>query len=189
VPSGHFNANYRKAVEKGFGAIRREALEQLEKLNGKITGHDAEKWFFYRAVVTCCDAVILFAKRYAAECRSQAQSSVDEKRREELLKMADSLDWIMDNPARTFHEALQACFLYHLILSVEGSYLGLTVGRLDQHVGDYLHADLGAGRITLDQAQELVDCVFLKMAGFSAFFVELYEDLQNHLIARAELSI
>ena len=30
VPSGHFNANYRKAVEKGFGAIRQEALEKLE---------------------------------------------------------------------------------------------------------------------------------------------------------------
>ncbi len=120
VPSGHFNANYRKVVEKGFGAIRQEALEKLEKLNGRIMGDDAEKWFFYRAVVTCSDAVILFAKRYAAECRRlaaeclgedrQAQSSVDERRREELLKMADSLDWIMENPARTFHEALQACF-------------------------------------------------------------------------------
>jgi pyruvate formate-lyase/glycerol dehydratase family glycyl radical enzyme len=174
VPSGHFNANYRKVVEKGFGAIRQEALGKLEKLNGKITGDDAEKWFFYRAVVTCSDAIILFAKRYAAECRRLAaeclgedplaQSSVDQKRREELLRMADSLDWIMENPARTFHEALQACFLYHLVLSVEGSYLGLTIGRVDQHVGDYLHADLEAGRITLDEAQELMDCFFLKMA-------------------------
>jgi formate C-acetyltransferase len=29
----------------------------------------------------------------------------------------------------------------------------------------------------------------VRVAGFSAYFVELYEDLQNHLIARAELSI
>ena len=27
VPSGYYNANYRKAVEKGFEAIRREALD------------------------------------------------------------------------------------------------------------------------------------------------------------------
>jgi pyruvate-formate lyase len=151
-------------VEKGFGAIKQEALEKLETLNGKITGSDAEKNFFFRAVVTCCDAVILFAKRYAAECRSQAEGVVDQKRREELLHMADSLDWIMQNPARTFHEALQVCFFYHMILSVEGSYLGLTIGRVDQHVGDYLRADLEAGRITLDEAQELMDCFFLKTA-------------------------
>lgn len=29
----------------------------------------------------------------------------------------------------------------------------------------------------------------VRVAGFSAFFVELYEDLQNHLISRAELSV
>jgi len=164
VPSGHFNANYRKVVEKGFGAIKQEALDDLGELNGKITADDAEKYFFYRAVVRCCDAAIVFAKRHAAECRRLAQGPVDESRREELLAMADSLDWIMENPARTFHEALQACYLYHLLLSLEGSYLGLTIGRVDQHVGDYLQADLQAGRITLDEAQELMDCFFLKLA-------------------------
>ena len=30
VPSGHFNANYRKVVEKGFGAIKQEALDNLQ---------------------------------------------------------------------------------------------------------------------------------------------------------------
>lgn len=164
VPSGHFNANYRKAVEKGFGAIKLEALEKVEALNGKITACDPEKYFFYRAVARCCDAVILFSKRYAAECRSQAESATDDERREELLHMADSLDWIMENPARTFSEALQVCYFYHMILSIEGSYLGLTIGRVDQHVGDYLHADLEAGRLTLEQAQELMDCFFLKTA-------------------------
>jgi pyruvate formate-lyase/glycerol dehydratase family glycyl radical enzyme len=157
VPSGHFNAGYRKAVEKGFGAIRQEALE------GGIRGDERTR-SFYRAVVTCCDAVSGFSKRYAAECRSLAERATDEGRPEELRRMADSLDWIMENPARTFHEALQVCYFYHMILSIEGSYLGLTIGRVDQHVGDYLRGDLAAGRITLDDAQELMDCFFLKMA-------------------------
>ena len=164
VPSGHFNVDYRKAVERGFGAIKREALAKLDELDGKITGNDAENYYFYRAVVRCCDAVVVYSKRYAAECRAQADGPVEEGRREELLKMTDSLEWIMENPARSFHEALQVCYLYHLILSLEGSYLGLTIGRVDQHVGDYLHADLEEGRITLDEAQELMDCFFLKMA-------------------------
>ena len=65
-------------------------------------------------------------RRSAAPRQSDA---ADEKRRAELLQMADSLDWIMENPARTFHEALQVCYFYHMILSIEGSYLGLTIGR------------------------------------------------------------
>ncbi len=164
VPSGHFNANYRKVVEKGFAAIKREAQEKLETLRGKLRGNDAEKYFFYEAVVISCDAVVAFTKRYAAQCLAQAAEAPSEARRDELLAMAESLDWIMENPARSYREALQVCFFYHLILSIEGSYLGLTIGRVDAHVGDYLHRDLEAGRITLVEAQELMDCFFLKMA-------------------------
>jgi pyruvate formate-lyase/glycerol dehydratase family glycyl radical enzyme len=164
VPSGHFNANYRKAVEKGFGAIKSEALAKLDELRATSAEVDAEKVFFYEAVVICCDAVGAFSKRYAAECRAHAERAPGEQRRVELLAMAESLDWIMENPARTYREALQVCFFYHMILSIEGSYLGLTIGRVDQHVGDYLHADLEAGRVTMDEAQELMDCFFLKMA-------------------------
>jgi pyruvate formate-lyase/glycerol dehydratase family glycyl radical enzyme len=164
APSGHYNANYRKAVEKGFGAIKREALEKLEEMRGKIRGHDPEKYFFYNAIVISCDSAILYAKRYAEECRKQAEGIVDTNRRTELLKMADSLDWIMENPARTFHEALQVCLLYQYILLIEGNYLGITIGRLDQHVGDYLKADLKSGRITMDEVQELMDCFFIKTA-------------------------
>ena len=78
--------------------------------------------------------------------------------------MADSLDWIMENPARNFHDALQICLLYQYILLIEGNYLGLTIGRLDQHVGDYLKTDLDTGRLTMDEAQELMDCFFIKTA-------------------------
>lgn len=164
VPSGHYNANYRKAVEKGFGAIRREALEKLEKMHGNTDGNDTEKYYFYRAIVISCDSAVLFARRYADECRKTAQNTPDGKRRAELLKMADSLGWIMENPARTYYEALQICLLYQYILLIEGNFLGLTLGRLDQHVGDYLKADLEAGRITMDEAQELMDCFFIKTA-------------------------
>jgi formate C-acetyltransferase len=163
MPHGHFNANYRKAVEKGFGAIKKEAEGHLAAMQGKIWGKDAEKYFFYRSIVITCDSVILFSKRYAAECRAQAGGGVDEKRRAELLRMADSLDWIMENPARTFREAVQVCLLYHIIMNIEGSFLGLTMGRIDQHTGDYLAADLAAGRITMEEAQEVMDCFFLKM--------------------------
>lgn len=164
VPSGHYNANYRKAIEKGFGAIKKEALDKIEEMRSEEGNNDLERLAFYQAIVMSCDSAILYSKRYAEVCRKQAEGIVETKRREELLNMANSLDWIMENPARTFHEALQVCILYQYILLIEGNYLGITIGRLDQHVGDYLKADLDTGRITRDEAQELMDCFFIKTA-------------------------
>ena len=166
TPHGHFNTNYQKAVVKGFGAIRREALARLEELSGNIWGSDAEKYFFYKAIVISCDAIILFSKRYAAECRRQAGAITDETRRSELISMANSLEWIMENPARTFHEALQALLLYHFAIAIDGSTLGITIGRIDQHTGSYLENDLNAGRLTMEKAQELMDCFFIKLGEF-----------------------
>jgi formate C-acetyltransferase len=164
APSGHYNANYRKAVEKGFGEIKKEAFEKIIELQERNSADDSEKLSFYKAIIISCDSAILYSKRYAEECRRQAEGIVDSGRQEELLKMADSLDWIMENPARTYHEALQVCIFYQYILLIEGNYLGITIGRLDQHVGDYLKADLAAGWITIDEAQELMDCFFIKTA-------------------------
>lgn len=161
---GHFNANYRKVADTGFGAIREEALARLEELKAESIGKNAEKYYFYRAVVICCDAAILFAKRFAAECRRQAEDEPDENRKAELLEMARGLGVIMEKPAENFWQATQAVYLYHLILCLEGSFMGLTVGRADQHVGDYLERDLASGVLTPEQAQEILDCFCLKIA-------------------------
>jgi formate C-acetyltransferase len=178
TPHGHFNANYQKAADKGFGAIRREALERLESLSGNIWNNDAEKYFFYKSVVIACDAIILFTRRYAAECRRQAVAVTDGRRKNELLCMAESLDWIMENPARTFHEALQVLLLYHFAIAIDGSTLGITIGRVDQHVGAYLDGDLAAGWITEAEAQELMDCFFIKLGEFCL----AGNSLMNHFI-------
>ncbi|MCQ2406718.1 MAG: pyruvate formate lyase family protein, partial [Oscillospiraceae bacterium] len=160
---GHYNTNIRKAVDKGFGAIKKEAQEKLAEMSGKIGTDKAEKFFFYSAVVICCDAAIAYSKRFAAEARRLCEIETSEKRKAELLKIAECMDWIMENPARNFYEAVQACYLYTLILCIEGAFLGLTIGRFDQHVGDYLERELAEGTITEDEAQEIVDCYCLKV--------------------------
>ena len=162
-PTGHFNTNYDKVLTKGFGAIRREAFDRMSAMEGRAFGDDARRYTFYKAVTIVCDAAIILSKRYAASCRKIAETA-DEPRKSELLKMAGILDWIMENPCRTFHEAVQAINLYQLLLDLDGNMHGLTMGRLDQHLGKYLEADLVAGRTTLDAAQEVLDCFFIKIS-------------------------
>ena len=91
----------------------------------------------------------------AAEC-------TDAARKAELEKMGDGLMWISENPARTFWEACQAAIMYQLLLDMDAGYPALAFGRFDQYTWPFLKADLEAGRITMDEAQEIVDAFFLK---------------------------
>lgn len=164
TPVGHFCTNYNKAIRKGFGAIKEEALSKIEEIDGKLYGTDALKLQFYRAVVIVCDAAMILSKRYAAECRKQAEKTSDDKRRKELLEMAEGLEWIMDKPCRNFLEAVQCLYLYQIILALDGNLHGLTFGRVDQYLGDFYEKDLKEGRITPEKAQEIIDLFCLKVS-------------------------
>jgi formate C-acetyltransferase len=165
MPTGHLSPNYRKVIEKGFGAVRREAQEWLDAHRGRMYGDDGEKYHFYKAITVVCDSWKILAKRYAAACLDAAAKPLKPGRREELLQMSASLDWIAENPARTFREAVQATFLYQTWLYLDGNFQGTSFGRFDQYTWPTLRADLEAGRITYDEAQEVVDCFWLKAGG------------------------
>lgn len=163
IAQGHYIGNFNKVVNVGFGEVRRQVLEKIDAMKGKVFGDDAKKHIFYYAILRVCDAAILLAKRYAEACRDKAQDAIGE-RREELLRMAESLDWIMDKPARTFWEGLQAIILYQLMLSTDAQQHGQSIGRVDQYVGYLLEAELAAGQITDEQAQEYSDAFILRLS-------------------------
>ncbi|MCF0120877.1 MAG: hypothetical protein HUJ65_04485, partial [Oscillospiraceae bacterium] len=168
-PIGHFSANYSRAVNIGFKAIKQQAEDRLREMDGLMFCGDAKKSLFYRAISIYCDAVIALAKRYGAICRDMAKlERFSEERRAELNMMADSLEHIIEYPARNFYEAVQATYLYHLTLCFEGQMHGLTIGRFDQYTGPFLKRDLENGTITLERAQEIVDCFFLKISEATA---------------------
>ena len=163
-PIGHFCANYRKVIEKGFSFILDEARAKIRELSGHMYGKDAERYFFYRSVEAVSEGMITLAKRYSAECAKLAAAETDPARKEELEQMADCLDWIFVHPARNYHDALQALYLYHLGLCLDGQQHGISYGRVDQYLGKYYEKDIADGTITPEYAQELLDMFYLKSA-------------------------
>ena len=175
LPGGHTTPGFRKIVDKGYGSIRKQAEEWLEAHKGRYYGDEAMKqYMFYTSVVIVCDAAKRLTERYAEECLKKAELVSDEKRRAELVSMASSLRWLGENPARTFRESVQAQMTYIMILLISGMTDIGSCGRFDQIHGKYLKADLAAGRITLDEAQEIVDNFFLNISrNWSATLPEL----------------
>ncbi len=165
TPVGHFAVNYGTACDVGFKAIQLEAEAKMRELElSGIMGKDNRRYNFYRAVSIVTEGLIIWTKRYAKECERLAELEEREWRKQELLMMADSLNWIMENPCRNLHDAMQCIYLYHLGMCLDAQQHGISFGRLDQYLGKYYEADIASGRLTPESAQELMDLFYLKVA-------------------------
>ena len=91
------------------------------------------------------------------------------KRKAELLKIAEVNRRVPEHPARTLYEALQSMLSYEYAIYMEQNASSYNLGRIDQYMWPYYKADLDAGRITPDEAQELLDCMWIKIAELSLF--------------------
>ncbi len=163
-PVGHFVANFNKALNKGFGAIRAEAQAKMDELEGVMFGDSVYRYNFYRAITIVCDGIITFARRYAKMCERLASLETKPERKKELEEIAVVLNRIMENPCRTYHDAIQCMYMYQLCMCLDGQQHGISYGRVDQYLGKFYEADIAAGRITHDRAQELLDLFYLKVA-------------------------
>ncbi|NMA37004.1 MAG: hypothetical protein GX942_01725 [Papillibacter sp.] len=162
LPAGHLVAGYEKIINTGYAAIRKQAQDWIDSHYGNLMGEDIDKYMFYKSAVITCDAATTLIRRYAARCAEKALTEVNPKRKKELEMMADGLEWLSENPARTFWEAVQGVMMYQVLIQIESLLPSPALGRFDQYTWPFLKRDLEEGRITLDEAQEIVDAFFLK---------------------------
>ncbi len=170
-PVGHLCTNYNRAIRKGFGAIKAEAEAKMREIeDAGAYGSSIEKYYFYQSIAIVCEGMITLTKRYAKKVEEMAAAETRPERKAELEMMAKTLNWVTENPARTFHEALQALFLYQICLAFEGNMHGMSWGRLDQYLGDYYEKDIADGTLTPEYAQEMLDMFYLKVAEMNKFW-------------------
>jgi pyruvate formate-lyase/glycerol dehydratase family glycyl radical enzyme len=159
---GHVAVNYERLFEQGLGGIRKRIEEKLAALDDCLPG-DLKKRDFYRAQRIVVDAAIDYFRRYAALARQMSASEADARRRAELLRIGETLDWVAENPPRTFREALQLLYLATNIILVESNGHSISYGRFDQYMYPFYRRDLAAGAATKESIQELIECFFIKI--------------------------
>jgi len=156
---GHNVHAFEKVVRKGFLGIKKEAEESLARLD-LTKPEDISKVPFLEGVVIAMEAAAGIGARYAARARELAEKEQDATRKAELLKIAEVCDWVPANAARTFYEAMQSYFFawYMILWESWGSQ-----GRVDQCFYPFYERDIREGRITKEEAQELIDCYIIKL--------------------------
>lgn len=157
----HCAVNYADMLRLGLKDYRRRAQEKLDALD-LTDWHNIHKSYFYRAVIIVVDAVKDFALRYAKLAVETAKSEKNPQRREELMRIAETMAKVPFEPASNFYEAVQSLWFVHLILQIESNGHSLSYGRMDQYLNPYYEADLAAGRITEPEACELMVNLWLK---------------------------
>jgi pyruvate formate-lyase/glycerol dehydratase family glycyl radical enzyme len=155
---GHLIPDYPRVLERGFSGIR-EDLQELKKKTKDPAHVD-----FLEALISCCETVRDVAVRYAEEAERLAGEEKDESRAAELREVARICRKVPWEPPETFHEALQSLWLTHMLIMTAESYpgAGLSHGRFDQYMYPYFRADIDGGRITEEEARELLECYWIK---------------------------
>ncbi|MBO5336573.1 MAG: glycyl radical protein [Lachnospiraceae bacterium] len=159
---GHITVQYDKVLAIGYEGIIAEAKAELAKC-GVGDADYATKSRFLEAVIISCEAVILYANRYAELAAKMAKECNDAVRKAELETIASNCRKVPAEGATTFHEACQSFWFVQQLLQMESSGHSISPGRFDQYMYPYYKKDIDAGKITREQAQELIDCIWVKL--------------------------
>ena len=157
-----------KAISKGLSGILAEVEEELQATPA-LDDASRNKVFFLQSLSIVLQAGIKYGKRYATLARKLAKKTKGE-RKAELEKIAEICDWVPEKPARTFHEALQSMWFCDCMLYWDtGSSARAAPGRVDQYLFPYYKRDKEEGRLTDEEAIELLECFRVKASSGRLF--------------------
>ena len=159
---GHVTVKYEEVLAIGYKGIIDKAQAELDRCQVG-DGNYVKKSHFLKAVILSCQAVIEYAERYAELASQMAAECTDPVRKQELLQISQNCSRVPANGATSFYEACQSFWFVQQLLQVESSGHSISPGRFDQYMYPYYKTDLDKGIITRESAQELLDCIWVKL--------------------------
>jgi formate C-acetyltransferase len=157
---GHIGVDYEKVLKCGFGGIIREARAAIEKADPACP-ESIKKRCFLEAVIITSKAAIAFEGRFA-ELAGELSRQAYGRRSQELRCIARNCRNVPARGASSFYEALQSFWFVHSIIQIESNGHAISPMRFDQYLYPYYKADIESGAISREDAQELLDCLWVK---------------------------
>ncbi len=150
---------YRKGMLDFIGEIQ-ASLRSLDFINDPAAYSQQEE---LKAMQISAEALIHFAGRHAEAARRLASGESDPTRKGELERIAEICARVPAHAPRDFWEALQYYWFVHLGVTTElNTWDAFNPGRLDQHLYPFYKQGLESGSLTRDQAEELLQCFWIK---------------------------
>ncbi|MBB5803289.1 Dyp-type peroxidase family [Saccharothrix ecbatanensis] len=173
---GHVVPDYQRLLDKGLDGLISEVTAKLD------TTDDEGKRQFYRAVVLALEGVSDHCLAFADLAAQLAHDTQPSQRAEleNLLAIHGRMRKLAHQPPDTLLEAAQLIFTLHSCLHLVGE--PTAIGRLDQLLEPFRERDAQLGLITDEQAQEIIDCFWVKLGEkvlWNRTFVEDHQPFGN----------
>jgi pyruvate formate-lyase/glycerol dehydratase family glycyl radical enzyme len=161
----HTIADYASGLQKGLKGLKEEIQSEMDKIDGSdiASNHDFDRKNFYKAMQISADAIIIYARRCGDLADELASKAENPKREGELREMARICRRVPEHAAESWWEAIQSWHFLHMAINLCDGGVSHSAGRFDQYMYPYLKKDLESGRITKRSAQELLECLFIKI--------------------------
>jgi trans-4-hydroxy-L-proline dehydratase len=159
---GHTVLGY-KMFSSGFLKLKEDILKAVSELDYFKDPQAYDKNEELKAMDIACDAIIMFANRYASELEMLAASEKDNNRRGELLKMSAICRKVPANAPGSVHEMLQHYWFIHLgVITELNPWDSFNPGRLDQHLYRVYSKEKEDGSLNEKELFDLLGCFWVK---------------------------
>lgn len=160
--SGETTCDHEKILTVGLKGYIEECQKNIDS-HIPQTMEEQAKVDFWRACIIQARGLITYAHRMAEEAERQAENCTDEKRKKELLTIAENCRIVPENPPQTFQQALQSIWFVHVCFYIEVCTTACGFGRFDQYMWPFYKKDvLDEKKLTREEALEMLECLYLK---------------------------
>ncbi len=133
----------------------------IKKAQKKLTECDESQKEFYECTILVLEGAVNFMVRYHDYIMNMIEE-VEDEYQDSLKNVAKICMNLSKRPPESFHEAVQALWFLFVILHMESNASSFSPGRMDQYMYPYYQKDLIEGKITKQDALEILECLWLK---------------------------
>jgi len=159
----HTIPDFPKILRMGTSGIIDEIRRELAS-----RPHDEEETATLEAMVLTLEGLTAYSRNLAAQAALDARAQSDPRRREELENLSRICSQVVEHPARTLDEAVNAVWITWVAFHQESTNAGLSLGRLDQWFQPYFEAD--CAKLSSEEereryirhAIELIGCFYMR---------------------------
>ena len=174
----HISLDWGRVLSLGIDGLR----GHVERRRHERVAQRRECDPWYRGLLAVLDGLSLWIVAHASAAEQTAERAESGERRAELERIAAICRRVAHEPPRSFHEAVQ---LFYLVFWLCGHD---SPGPIDRYLYPAFQRDREAG-LPLDEAQELVDCLWLKFEEKTAYGATLGGVLPDGSDGANELSL
>lgn len=151
---GHICPDSALWLKMGPLGIMNQAQEKLK------TCEESQKEF-YECAVLVMQGACTFMKRYH-DMIMENIDEVEEPYQQSLRTVANNCLNLTKRPPETFHEAVQSLWFLFVLLHMESNASSFSPGRIDQYLHPYYQKDIESGKISMEDALDILECLWLK---------------------------